>query len=137
VWFPHHLSVRNPFFPSVTDVCDQKIDIFHRFGVSGVKQLLEDEVMQDARRALILARQAVYEAQLALERTEIRFQAAGIDPEVVVSQFEKQAGPAARQEYDRLVAAAMAELDESLRPQSQQRSADSTPSSPRRMRLHV
>ena len=105
--------------------------------MSGVNQVLEDEVMQIARLALIRARQAVFEAQLALERTELRFQAAGIDPEAIVSQFEKQAGPAARQEYERLVAAAMAEIDESLRPQSQQRSAESTSSAPRRMRLHV
>ena len=102
-----------------------------------MKQMLEDDVMQNARLALIRARQAVYEARLALERTEMRFQAAGIDPEAVISQFEKQAGPAARQVYDRLVAAAMADLDESLRPQSQQRSAESTSSSPLRMRLHV
>jgi hypothetical protein len=99
--------------------------------------MLEDEVMQDARRALIRARQAVFEAQLALEQTEMRFQAAGIDPEALVSQFEKQAGPAARQEYDRLVAAAMADIDESIRTQSQDRIAESTSSSRRKMRHHV
>jgi len=103
-----------------------------------LKNVHEDDVMKDARRALIHARKAVFEAQLALERTEMRFQAVGIDPEALVSQFEKQAGPAARREYDRMVAAAIADItDEPPLDRSQNRPAESISSNPRRMRLHV
>lgn len=103
-----------------------------------MESVLEDDVMQDAQRALVRARRAIFEAQLALDRAEMRFQAIGIDPEVLVSQFEKQAGPAARREYELMVAAALADItDDSLLNRSQNRPSESMSASPRRMRFHV
>ncbi len=103
-----------------------------------MKDGAEDEVMRDARRAVISARRAVHEAQRALDRAEMQFKLAGIDPEEFLQRFEKEADPVERQEIDRLVAEAMAQMAiASNRVESQANLANSANSAARRIRFHV
>jgi hypothetical protein len=98
----------------------------------------EEDFMQDAQRAVINARRAVYEAQLALERAQRNFQLAGIDPEELIRQFERYAGPAARQEFDRFVLAAAADNQIPADLNGSQLSNPESGVSPgRRLRFHV
>lgn len=94
--------------------------------------------MRDAQRAVINARRAVYEAQLALERAERNFQLAGIDPEELIREFERYAGPSARHEFDRFIldAAAGNQIPSDL-VGSQLSHPDPGVSPGRRVRFHV
>lgn len=67
----------------------------------------DEEVMQKARKAVILARKAVAEAERALQRTEGFFRSTGLDPETLIRQLEMKAGPAAKREIDAMVEVAM------------------------------
>ena len=103
-----------------------------------MKDRAEDEVMQEARRAVISARRAIHEAQRALDRAELLFKPAGIHPEELLQRFEKETDPAERQEFDRLLAEAMAQM--AIAPNhaaSQSNLKNSGSSSARRIRFHV
>ncbi len=103
-----------------------------------MKDGAEDEVMRDAQRAVISARRAVHEAQRALDRAEMQFKLAGIDPEEFLQRFEKDADPVERQEFDRLIAEAMAQMAiASNQVESQANLANSGKSAARRIRFHV
>ena len=103
-----------------------------------MKDGAEDEVMRDAQRAVISARRAVHEAQRALDRAEMQFKLAGIDPEEFLQRFEKDADPLERQEFDRLIAEAMAQMAiASNQVEGQANLANSGNSAARRIRFHV
>jgi hypothetical protein len=98
----------------------------------------DNEVMRDAQRAVISARRAIHEAQRALDRAEMQFKLAGIDPEALLQRFEKDANPVERQEFDRLLAEAIAHM--AVAPNqatSQSDLTNSGNSSARRIRFHI
>ncbi len=103
-----------------------------------MKDVSDDDVLQDANKAVINARRAIYEAQLAIERAERQFQLSDIDPEELIGQFERYAGSAARQEFDSFVSAATADFALALELAASQSGLPELGNSPaRRLRFHV
>ena len=79
----------------------------------------DDEVMNKARKAAILARKAIADAERALERTQEYFRSRGIDPDSLIRQLEQVAGPDAKREIQAMVEVALQdvkrEADEAIR----------------------
>ena len=70
----------------------------------------DDEIMEKARQSAVLARKAIAEAGRALERSQNYFQSIGVDPEKLISQFEREAGIHARLEVEKMVELAMEDV---------------------------
>ncbi len=79
----------------------------------------DDEVMNKARKAAILARKAIADAERALQRTQEYFRSSGIDPDSLIRQLEREGGADAKREIEAMVEVALQdvkrEADEAIR----------------------
>ncbi len=95
----------------------------------------DEEIMNKARQAAILARKAIAEAERALQRTQDYFRSTGIDPEAMIRHLEEQGGLNAKREIESMVEVAIQDVKREAETAIREaRKAELAPPAKRRIR---